>query len=166
MLVYIAGRWRTYDSSREGFGIAFVGDFRERFWRGSSATSSPSEIDKSNKSNTCAEARPVPPPPMEDTEDVCPSLILAFTNEVFSEILRSEDCDLNFLLGFRGLASNFSCSEVLSPEQDDPFACFRFSIYFFGVGARIIVAVAFRFLETRATGSKPGWQSRPASSNT
>jgi hypothetical protein len=165
-LVYIAGRWCTYGSSREGFGIAFGGDFREHFRRGSSATSSPSEIDKSNKSNVCAEAQPVPPPPAEDTEDVCPSLILAFADEVFSKILRSKDCDLNFLLGFRGLASNFSCSEVLSPEQDDPFACFRFSIDFFGAGARIIVAATFRFLETHATSPKPGWQSRPASSNT
>jgi hypothetical protein len=96
----------------EGFGIVFGGgDFREHFRCGSSATSSLLEVDKSKKSNTRAEARPVPPPPV-DTKDVHPSLVLAFTDEAFSKVLRPEDCDLNILLGFGGLASNFSHSEV------------------------------------------------------
>jgi hypothetical protein len=99
-------------AASEGFSIAFRGeDFQEHFQRGSSATSSLSEVDESNKSKTHIEAQPVPPPPAE-VEDVHPSLIVAFADEAFSKILKPEDCDLNFLLAFRGLASNFSCSEV------------------------------------------------------
>jgi hypothetical protein len=76
-----------------------------------------------------AGARPEPPQPIE-VENVLPPLILRFAEEVFSMMLCLEDCELNFLLGFRGFASANTCVDVSSLEQDDPFMCFRFSVAF------------------------------------
>jgi hypothetical protein len=98
----------------KGFGIAFGGgDFQGRFRCGTGAATSPSEADESesNKSNACARAWPSPPPPTE-VKDVLAPLILTFAKEVFSVMLSPEDCETNFLLCFRGLASANSCAEV------------------------------------------------------
>jgi hypothetical protein len=53
-----------------------------------------------------------------------------FIEEVFYITLSPEDCVLNFLLCFRGLANAISYSEVWPPEWDDPFTHFHFSIAF------------------------------------
>jgi hypothetical protein len=67
---------------------------------------SPSKADEpeSNKSNARVGAQPAPTTPTE-VDDVLPPLILTFTEEVFSKTLSPDDCELNFLLCFRGLAS-------------------------------------------------------------
>jgi hypothetical protein len=82
--------------------------------------------------------------------------ITTFAVEAFSLILSPKDCDLNFLLYFRGLANTFSYSEVSSPERDDPFIHFYFSVLFFSTGGCAAAATACRFLETRAMGSERG----------
>jgi hypothetical protein len=136
----------------EDYKIAFGrGEFRGRFYCGSGGIVSSSELEEAYRSIACAEARPAPPPPVE-VEDAFPPSILTFTEEVYSIILSLEDCNLNFLLCFRGLANAFSCSEVWSPEWDGPFTRFRFSVVFFGVGT---CAAACRFLDMCAMGSRP-----------
>jgi hypothetical protein len=47
-----------------------------------------------------------------EVEDVFPPLILMVTKEDFSVTLSPEDCEMNFLLCFMGLASANSCAEV------------------------------------------------------
>jgi hypothetical protein len=121
------------------------------------AASSPPEADnpESNKSNVRAEARPEPPQPVE-VENVLHLLILRFAEEVFSMMLFPEDCELNFLLGFRGLASANTCVDVSSPKRDDPFTCFRFSVAFSGATACATTA-PFHFLGPWVIGSGRGW---------
>jgi hypothetical protein len=90
----------------EGFRTTFRrGDYYGRFWWGTGIAASSSEIDEaeSNKSNSVG-VQPAPPPPAE-VEDVLPSLILTFTDEVFSMMLSPEDCELHFVLRFKGLAN-------------------------------------------------------------
>jgi hypothetical protein len=79
--------------------------------------------------------------------------ITTFIEEVFSVTLSPEDCSLNFLLCFMGLANALSCSEVCPPtERDDPFICFHFSTIFFGTRSCVAAIAAYRFLETCAMG--------------
>jgi hypothetical protein len=47
-----------------------------------------------------------------EVEDVLPLLILTFLEEVFSMMLSPEDCELNFQLAFKGLASANFRAEV------------------------------------------------------
>jgi hypothetical protein len=94
----------------EGFETAFRGgDFWGYFRHGTGAAASPSEADEPepNKSNACTRARPEPPPHAE-VGDILPLLILIFAEEVFSMMLSLKDCELNFQLGFRGLANTTS----------------------------------------------------------
>jgi hypothetical protein len=55
-----------------------------------------------------------------------PLWILTLAIEAFSVRLRLELPELNFLLGFRALASANYWAEVGSPELDDPLARLRF----------------------------------------
>jgi hypothetical protein len=98
-------------------------------------------------------------------EDVLPPLILTFTEEVFYKKLSPNDCGLNFMLCFTGLANTNTWAEVRSPERDDPFMRFHFSVAFFSARA-CTAAAAFCFHGARVTGSGRGWQSTPANSNT
>jgi hypothetical protein len=71
-------------------------------------------------------------------------------------MLCPEDCELNFLPGFRGLVSTNTCVDVSSPKRDDPFTCFHFSVAF--SGARAYAATApFHFLGPRVMASGHGW---------
>jgi hypothetical protein len=71
------------------------------------------EEDKpeSNKSNARVGAGAAPLPPVED-EDVFPPVILMVVEEDFSVTLSPEDCEMNFLLSFKGLVSANSCADI------------------------------------------------------
>jgi hypothetical protein len=104
---FIVGALEGFETTCKG------GDFWGHFWRGTGAATSSPEADEpeSNKSNAWAGAQTKPPPPVE-VEDVLPLLILTFLEEVFSMMLSPEDCELNFQLAFKGLASANFWAEV------------------------------------------------------
>jgi hypothetical protein len=91
--------------SQEGHQKAFGGDFRGRFRRGAGTTASSLEADEPdpNRSNAF-ELIPAPLTPNRGN-DFFPPRIQTWAAEAFSARLRPELPKLNFLLGFRALAS-------------------------------------------------------------
>jgi hypothetical protein len=71
---------------------------------------------------------------VEVDDDFLPT-ILTLVGEVFSTMLGPEDCAINFLLDFKGLAKASSYVEVRDLEWDDPLPRLHFFEAFLGTGA-------------------------------